>query len=164
MLSVAVTPELCTRCGRCEVACALTRSGGSRGAGSLVRVGDGTRPTLGICRHCERAPCVEACVAGAIRADPESGLVRIDGDRCVGCWGCVMECPFAAIEMVEAPGRGWKAQKCDGCAGTLDPACAAWCPTGALRVRPGPAGMSGAARRARVTRVFLRAGTGGRRS
>jgi carbon-monoxide dehydrogenase iron sulfur subunit len=62
--------------------------------------------------------------------DEESGLVVHDKDKCIGCWTCIMVCPYGAISM-DVSGSGVVA-KCDLCQ-TLDiPACVANCPNEAL--------------------------------
>lgn len=81
------------------------------------------------CRHCEEAPCVAACISGAMAKDPATGLVSHDRDRCVGCWSCIMICPYGAIRQDT---EGHVASKCDLCAGEAEPACVANCPNEAL--------------------------------
>jgi carbon-monoxide dehydrogenase iron sulfur subunit len=58
----------------------------------------------------------------------KSGAVLCDQNKCVGCWMCVMACPFGAVSESEIH----KAAKCDLCHGIGTPFCAAACPTGAL--------------------------------
>jgi carbon-monoxide dehydrogenase iron sulfur subunit len=48
------------------------------------------------CRHCDDAPCLDACISGAMHRTAE-GTVLCDDDRCVGCWMCVMVCPYGVI-------------------------------------------------------------------
>ena len=67
---------------------------------------------------------MEACPAGAMSRDAISGLVWVDRDRCVGCWMCVLACPFGAVVPSE---DGKHASKCDGCRGREVPACAGSC-------------------------------------
>ena len=58
------------------------------------------------------------------------GYVVSDADKCVGCFMCVMSCPYgmARPSMV----RGGKMFKCDGCSGRPEMACVAACPSGCL--------------------------------
>ncbi|MBI4787716.1 MAG: 4Fe-4S binding protein [Chloroflexi bacterium] len=52
-----------------------------------------------------------------------------DSARCVGCWMCVMVCPFDAIQRdLEIQ----VARKCDLCPDREIPACVTVCPTEAL--------------------------------
>ncbi|MBI5359658.1 MAG: 4Fe-4S dicluster domain-containing protein [Planctomycetes bacterium] len=78
------------------------------------------------CLHCDDAPCLEACISGAMRRDKKTGLVNVDREQCVGCWSCIMACPFGVIT------RGSHAMKCDGCPELPEPACAASCKPEAL--------------------------------
>jgi ferredoxin len=67
-------------------------------------------------------------------------MIRLDGDRCIGCGRCVEVCP-AGFEM-----RGEKAALKDPNAACVGEAMAA-CPVGAI-VADGQAGFSGAVRSA----------------
>lgn len=140
MKSIFVNVERCVACKTCEIACALNRSSLSRQlpeaiyetVSPLARVrvsstgGEGGFPVQ--CRHCENAPCLDACPAGALYRDPE-GLVLVHDDRCIGCWMCLMVCPFGAPQ----PFRHFrKIIKCDRCQGMEAPYCVESCPTHAL--------------------------------
>jgi carbon-monoxide dehydrogenase iron sulfur subunit len=60
----------------------------------------------------------------------EEGFTRHDADKCVGCWMCIMVCPFGAISRQESV-----ALKCDLCPDREDSfACVEACPTNALFV------------------------------
>jgi carbon-monoxide dehydrogenase iron sulfur subunit len=91
------------------------------------------------CRHCNPAPCLTACLPGAIFREPETGTVLIDPDRCINCASCAMACPFGVIRYhadAAAPPGKVVAVKCDNClarqeAGMI-PACVEMCVTGAL--------------------------------
>jgi carbon-monoxide dehydrogenase iron sulfur subunit len=81
------------------------------------------------CRHCQEPKCVDACMAAALIYDKEKGMVRHDEERCVGCWMCVMVCPYAAIW----PNLKRKIPvRCDKCKDKDEPACVKACPTGAI--------------------------------
>jgi carbon-monoxide dehydrogenase iron sulfur subunit len=81
------------------------------------------------CRHCENPSCVTACISGALYKDEESGKTKYDESQCVGCWSCLMACPFGAIR--RNPSKG-KIIKCDLCEGRDKPACVEACPNAAL--------------------------------
>jgi carbon-monoxide dehydrogenase iron sulfur subunit len=129
----------CLSCSTCEIACALRHSPSDNLAQALqggvdivplVRVRQGPLgPALLRCHHCEDAACIDACKTGAMSRDPEAGKVLIDQHKCVGCWMCVMVCPFGAVFPIESTGT---AMKCDLCDGYDAPACVAACPTRAL--------------------------------
>lgn len=82
-----------------------------------------------MCRHCDDPPCIEACITGAMHRD-ERGAVVVDQDRCIGCWMCIMACPYGVVER-DMDGRK-VASKCDLCADRDTPACVEWCPNRAL--------------------------------
>ena len=82
------------------------------------------------CRHCAEPPCIEACMTGAMHREGPEGPVLHDAERCVGCWMCIMVCPYGAIQPDAS--RGKIASKCDLCQGEEEPSCVAHCPNGAL--------------------------------
>lgn len=85
------------------------------------------------CNHCENPACLAGCPAKAYTR--EDGIVKHDPEACIGCRYCIWVCPFDAPQY--APARG-KVEKCNLCehrrARGLEPACAAACPTGALKL------------------------------
>ena len=81
------------------------------------------------CQHCDEPPCVYTCLTGALSKDPDSGIVLVDEEKCIGCWNCLLVCPFGAIR--QDTGRG-RIVKCDLCMGKDMPACVANCPNEAL--------------------------------
>lgn len=82
------------------------------------------------CRHCTGAICVQSCIAGALTRDGD-GMVCIDKNKCVGCYTCVLVCPFGAI--MPAP-DGKTAQKCMLCTDNSfgEPNCVKHCPNKAI--------------------------------
>jgi carbon-monoxide dehydrogenase iron sulfur subunit len=62
--------------------------------------------------------------------DKKTGAVRNDPDRCVGCWSCIMVCPFGVIVRDEKERK--VATKCDLCPDRDVPICVASCPNEAL--------------------------------
>ncbi|MHB1419628.1 MAG: 4Fe-4S dicluster domain-containing protein [Bacillota bacterium] len=143
MQRVYAREEYCVGCRLCEVHCVVAHS---RYPNDVVRAfkKDMNRPLPKItveeqqpvsfalqCRHCDEAYCTKSCITGAMTKDPVTGVVSNNEDRCVGCWTCILACPFGAIARDE---RGKKvASKCDLCSGTGDiPACVKHCPNEAL--------------------------------
>ncbi|MCQ2331785.1 MAG: Fe-S cluster domain-containing protein [Paludibacteraceae bacterium] len=43
--------------------------------------------------------CAAACNCGAIKVNPETGIVEIDEELCVGCGACAKACPHNVIEI-----------------------------------------------------------------
>ena len=87
-----------------------------------------------ICQHCDDAPCIPACKAGAIYKR-DDGIVIIDPTKCTGAKQCVDACPYDVIYFNTDLNI---AQKCTFCAHLLDdgwkePRCVDSCPTEALR-------------------------------
>lgn len=68
-------------------------------------------------------------MAVALNYDQKKGLVSHDQTRCVGCWMCVMACPYSAIRpdiKTKIPLR------CDKCLDKDEPSCIKACPTQAI--------------------------------
>ncbi len=88
-------------------------------------------PTM--CHHCTAAPCVSTCPTRALWRDEDTGVVRLDKDRCIGCQRCGEECPYDALSFDSQTGV---ADKCTLCEHRLDgqqaPMCAVVCPTRAI--------------------------------
>jgi carbon-monoxide dehydrogenase iron sulfur subunit len=129
----------CLGCKSCEITCAVAHSA----AGELFKAikeevlslprkkvlssKNNNYPVS--CRHCKDPKCVDACMAAALIYDKEKSLVAHDENRCVGCWMCVMVCPYGAIR----PGIKKKMPiRCDKCKDKDQPACVKACPTGAI--------------------------------
>jgi len=138
--SIMIDHDKCNGCLTCTLACAAAHSPSRTIVGAML---DGTparifvqavngRPVPVTCRHCEEPACAEACMTGAMQKDPQTGLVSNEGHEqaCVGCWMCIMACPYGAI--TARPGDKKLALKCDGCPGLEEPACVSACPNGAL--------------------------------
>lgn len=129
----------CLGCRSCEVACAVEHSL-AKGLFKAIREEILSLPRKKVhsakdknfpvsCRHCEDPKCVDACMAAALSYDKEKGMVLHDESRCVGCWMCVMVCPYAAIRpnpKTRIPLR------CDKCKDRDEPACISACPTAAI--------------------------------
>lgn len=140
MKKIRIREQYCMGCRLCEIYCATQHSKSK----DLVKAyrGEYPEPVSRIlveekeylsfaiqCRHCEDASCISACMTGAMHRDRASGAVLCDDDKCVGCWMCIMVCPFGVISR----GREKKViSKCDLCLGEKEPACVKHCPNEAL--------------------------------
>ena len=89
-----------------------------------------------VCKHCEEAPCQQACPTGAIVYN-EFGDVYVQDDICNGCAYCVIACPFGVLDRAEIDGH---AHKCTLCYDRQSigeiPACAKSCPTASIQFGP----------------------------
>jgi formate dehydrogenase iron-sulfur subunit len=88
------------------------------------------------CMHCQDPACVSACIVGALTKD-DTGAVRYDADKCIGCRYCMVACPF------EIPAYEYddpimpRVMKCTFCYDRIAepgglPGCATICPTEAI--------------------------------
>ena len=74
----------------------------TEGGGSIDTAG-GSFPFLNMrhipisCQHCENPACVKVCPVGATYQDPETGVVRQDYDKCIGCRMCMSACPYTGV-------------------------------------------------------------------
>jgi len=144
----------CTGCGACVTACKLQNHlpwrsdqpavGPEAQLASAnwtsVRAVDppgaaDTRYVKRQCLHCLDPACVSACPVRALRKDP-AGPVTYDENRCIGCRYCLMACPFG-VPTFEWDQTISAVSKCNLCAERTSrgeaTACAAACPTGAIR-------------------------------
>src|SRR5207237_433332 len=86
-----------------------------------------------VCKHCQRAGCLENCPTGAI-VRTEFDTVYVQPDICNGCGYCIAGCPFGVIDRREDDGRAWKCTMCyDRLKGDMEPACAKACPTDSIQ-------------------------------
>jgi carbon-monoxide dehydrogenase iron sulfur subunit len=137
MKRVYVNEEWCLGCHLCEYNCAFANSG----IDSMVKAlrGKTIRPRIRVegdeqisfavsCRHCTDPLCVKSCIAGALSI--ADGAVRIDRDRCVSCFTCVLVCPYGCMSQSE----NGVMQKCELCLNNSsgEPACVKGCPNRAI--------------------------------
>jgi electron transport protein HydN len=154
---VVGNPHLCIGCKACIIACAKAHreTGKDEGYDHPFHPRLGLVETPGItipvqCRHCENAPCAQACPENAIIQ--KANHVDVIEALCVGCKSCVLACPFGAISVTERPRPGtgfrleiqgeaaacekqiFRVEKCDLCGDDEDPACIKVCPASALQL------------------------------
>jgi carbon-monoxide dehydrogenase iron sulfur subunit len=142
MKKIYVNEDRCLGCHLCEYYCAFAHSGAKdmvkafNGAGAqpqprvtIEEGGDGEdKINFAVsCRHCEDPLCVKSCITGAMQKD-ENGRVFVDDTRCVGCYTCILVCPFGSL----VQGNEKAVKKCDLCIESGKPACAENCPNLAI--------------------------------
>jgi carbon-monoxide dehydrogenase iron sulfur subunit len=136
----------CLSCHSCEIACATVHSESKKLTDAInedplprqlikVEYIDESgriynKRSIAIqCRQCEDPQCLQACITGGIYMDEKSGRIMFEHEKCVGCWSCIMVCPFGVIVQYE---ENRKASKCDLCPDEKIPPCVRACPTKAL--------------------------------
>ena len=96
--------EKCSACGACALACMDQNdidlaAGGScyrRTFDQEIEEADGSNTCVYLsaaCMHCTDAPCIDACPAGCLGKDPETGFTVYDNTNCIGCKSCEAVCP-----------------------------------------------------------------------
>lgn len=140
MKRVYVNEDWCLACHLCEYYCAAANSGaenmvkafkGEKKPVPRIQVEEGSEVNFAVqCRHCNEKPCVRGCIAGALSVS-DAGVVSCDEEKCVGCFTCVLSCPYGCIVIDE---EGHRIQKCDLCTKNHDgePACVGGCPNNAI--------------------------------
>jgi tetrathionate reductase subunit B len=154
--------DRCVGCHACAVACRAEWEIPIQFARNwLRRLGPANTPHglaatyyPGLCNHCDKPSCVEACPADPVMItfrdantgktttmevaatwkDPFNGTVQIDKERCLGCGACADACPYGARyvnpDLADDESEG-KADKCTYCmprvAEGLAPACVQTC-------------------------------------
>jgi len=136
--------DRCLACRSCELACSVVHSASNELEAAIAEEFPPTRRVVlaaaadGLealrCEQCLEPLCAFACKSGALRRDPATGRVMLDDARCVGCYMCLMVCPFG---IRPDPARD-RVVRCDVCEGRATPACVEACPTGALRAHTPP--------------------------
>jgi formate dehydrogenase iron-sulfur subunit len=109
------------------------RANGSEAALKLPPFQSHWKMMSDVCKHCDNAPCQEACPTGALFRT-EFDTVVVQQDICNGCGYCVPACPFGVIDVSEFDGKAHKCTLCyDRLKSGLEPACAKACPTDSIR-------------------------------
>ena len=140
MKRIYINEQVCIGCHLCEVYCQVAHSRSKDLVKAFKRESPEPLPSLWVeerkpvcfpvqCHHCADPVCVYACLTGALWRDPDSGIVTVDVDKCIGCWTCILACPFGAIRQETDLG---KIVKCDLCEGRDVPVCVTNCPNEAL--------------------------------
>ena len=88
-------------CHLCEVYCRLEHSQSMdlikafkrQTPGSISRLSVEKKGPVSLsvrCQHCDEAPCIYACLTGALTRNPVTGAIEVDEERCMGCWTCIL--------------------------------------------------------------------------
>lgn len=142
MKRVYVNEDWCLGCHLCEYYCAFANSGLDdmakafklgKDAAPRIRVeeGEGGKNFAVQCRHCDDPICVKGCITGALSIN--NGVIEINQERCVGCYTCVLTCPYGCI-VIDSKNDNKTIAKCELCTRNSqgEPACVANCPNKAI--------------------------------
>ncbi|KUH32602.1 oxidoreductase [Thermococcus celericrescens] len=92
---ILITPDKCSGCRLCEVACSLEHEGIIWPEASRIRIYE-LLPGVNVphtCVQCPDYPCVESCNFDALSVDEKTGAVLVDEEKCTKCGACVLACP-----------------------------------------------------------------------
>lgn len=138
MKRVYVNEDWCLGCHLCEYYCSFANSGEKdmfkafnrdKKTTPRITVEEGNGINFAVqCRHCEDPVCVKSCIAGAL--SKKDGVISVDESKCVGCYTCVLSCPYGCI----VTDNEKVIKKCDLCTSNSNdaPACVQGCPNAAI--------------------------------
>ena len=141
MKRVYAVERHCIGCRLCELACItahsqskdIVRAMRHESPRPLARIHVQERRPISFalqCRHCSEPLCAQSCLTQALR-QAEDGSITYDPQYCIGCWTCILACPYGAISREVRDGSK-RVSKCDLCEGREIPACVEICPNEAL--------------------------------
>ncbi len=131
--------EYCVGCGLCRINCIVEHSRSKhiikafrdenpRPEEAIKVLNRGAQAMAIQCQHCTTPYCISTCISGALQKEAD-GFVVHHPEKCVGCYSCVLACPFGSIRIRE---HEKKIFKCDLCRHRKKPACVEGCPNRAL--------------------------------
>ncbi len=140
MARVYLRGDVCIGCGLCRVYCQTEHSRSKDIIKAFKRETPRPVPRIRVeakreiclaiqCRHCVEPWCVYACVTGAMHKDPATATIIVVAEKCIGCWTCIVACPYGAITRDISNSL---VAKCDLCPEQAMPVCVANCPNEAL--------------------------------
>ena len=108
---MAIDTKRCVGCNACSMACKMVNNLPNdtwwtrvlTDGGDEIDTPAGIFPNVSMkyltvsCQHCENPACVKVCPVGATYKDPETGIVRQDYDKCIGCRMCMTACPYTGV-------------------------------------------------------------------
>ena len=137
MKRIYVNEKWCLGCHLCEYYCAFANQDGNNMVKALkdiiirprIKIEEKDNISFAVsCRHCTDPVCVKSCITGAFTI--VDGVILTDRNKCVGCYTCVLSCPYGAI----TPSEDGVMQKCELCTRNSagSPMCVAGCPNNAI--------------------------------
>ena len=140
MKKIYIREDVCIGCGLCRVYCQAEHSRSKDIIKAFKREIPRPLPRIRVerkgetcfavqCQHCVEPWCIYSCLTGAMHRDPLTGTVIADPEKCIGCWTCIIACPYGALTRDTS---GKIIAKCDLCPGEAVPVCVVNCPNEAL--------------------------------
>jgi carbon-monoxide dehydrogenase iron sulfur subunit len=137
MRRIYVDEKWCLGCHLCEYNCAFANSHEKDFIKALknkkisprIQIEESQNISFAVqCRHCSEPLCVKSCITGAFSVN--DGIIKIDKERCIGCYTCVLVCPYGCV----LPSDDGPMQKCELCTDNAggEPACVKGCPNRAI--------------------------------
>ena len=110
-MGMVIDTKRCIGCHGCTVACKVENNVPDdivwnrilTNGGESMDTPAGIYPDLNMsftpvnCQHCDNPACVKVCPVGATYKDEETGVVRQDYDKCIGCRMCMAACPYTGV-------------------------------------------------------------------
>jgi Fe-S-cluster-containing hydrogenase component 2 len=125
MKTLYIDPDKCSGCRTCEIVCSLKNENRVRPDAARIKVisykYQGLRVPI-TCQQCEDPACMAVCPVKALEKDLESGIVRHNKDKCIGCRACIAVCPFGGISFNSESKQVFKCEQCNG-----EPQCVRFC-------------------------------------
>ena len=109
---IAVDTQLCVGCNNCAMVCKVENNiPDNQWWNRAMTMGGENEYTPGgtypdnlkmrfitmACQHCDNPACTKVCPVGATYKDADTGIVRQDYDRCIGCRMCMAACPYTGV-------------------------------------------------------------------
>ena len=108
---MVIDTKRCVGCNACTVACKMANNvpqdifwtRALTDGGEMMDTPAGEFPDVSLryitvsCQHCENPACAKVCPVGATWKDEQTGIVRQDYDKCIGCRMCMSACPYTGV-------------------------------------------------------------------
>jgi Fe-S-cluster-containing hydrogenase component 2 len=129
---LVISPEKCTGCRTCELACSFSKTKCFNPQNAAVTVFQYDEAAVSVpvtCLQCEDPSCMKVCTVGAITKDKDN-KVLVNKNKCIGCKLCIVACPFGNMSYNSVEKTMVKCDLCDG-----NPKCAELCTSGAIQYK-----------------------------
>lgn len=132
MKRIHIDRSKCVGCLTCVTACMVSHE--SPDPRNRIVISSENKQTPIFCRHCDEPECTFTCMTGAMRKNPETGLVEYDKAQCASCYMCIMACPYGVLKADSL--RYKEIMKCNLCTHReKGPMCVEKCPMSAITLK-----------------------------